>query len=54
MWTLWCVITRTIWSYKYIFYNDKKMTINNLIWIQMDIINYNMKGTNFDQYYTYR
>jgi len=25
-----------------LFYNDSKMTTNNLTWIQMDIINYNM------------
>jgi hypothetical protein len=25
-----------------LFYNDSKMTTNNLTWVQMDIINYNM------------
>jgi len=25
-----------------LFYNDSKMTISNLIWVQMDIVNYNM------------
>ncbi len=30
-----------------LFYNDSKITIIKLIWIQMDIINYNMRGIDF-------